>query len=226
MHQTAFIITDVKLPTSRHKPSESQLRKAAGHAILAAWKAQQDPEGTDFESFSLGSRQYHFIQGQFRANSDQFGTLPHHRWPQMSHHVMSGGREPDLSDEAIEAIPLFVLRNIWNTGKNLIELGLENEAARGTGRPDRGLIYPDLLLNSNGILAHCVGVPDQDVFGNTPRREGNIAEKYVAPESRDMAFQLACEPIRRLERAQFQADYLRHLVRYEKHVVLEADWDM
>ena len=226
MHKTAFVITDVKVPTSRHHPSDSALRRAAGQAIQAAREVQADSAQPNYDTFSLGSRQYHFIQGQFRTNAEQFGTIPHHRWPVMSHQVMSGNQEPDLSEDAVAAIPLGVLRNCWNTGRNLIELGLENADARGTGHPERGLIYPDLLLNANGIVAHCVGYPDQDVFGGTGTPQGTVAEKYVTPESRDMAHHLACEPLRALQRAEFRIKYLRHLVQYECHIVLEADWNM
>lgn len=229
MHKTAFIITDVRLGSNSDQPTESQLRKAAGHAILTSWQAQTDPAGTDFESFALGNRQYRFIQGEFRTNSEQFRPLPTKSWPEMSYHIMSEGKEPDLSDEALQAIPLDILENSWNTAHNLVSLGLENPPAHGTGHPNAGLIYPDLLLNSSGILAHCVGYQDRDTFGKKekdPREGQNCAEKYLPTKSSQMAFYLACEPIRRLEKAQFQVGYLRHLIQYDNHIVLEADWNM
>ena len=229
MHKTAFIITDVRLASGHSQPTPSQLRKAAGQAINVSWKTQGKCDDTDFETFSIGNRQYRFIQGNFRTNSEQFHHQDPREWPQMSHHIMSEGQPPELDDQALNAIPLEILQNSWNTTHNLVTLALQNTAARGASHPTRGLIYPDLLLNTDRILDHCVGYPNLDVFGKPPSSEGpnaDFAEKYLPAEQRPHAFHLACEPIHRLEKARFQAEYLRYLMRYNYHIVLEADWNM
>lgn len=231
MHQTAFIITDVRLTDNSYTPTLAQLRRAAAQAITIARDAQNgQPDGTDFESFSIGSRCYRFIQGDYRTNRQQFGHLPYQSWPDMSHQVMSQIREPDLTAAGIARIPEEVLDNCWNTAHNLVSLGLENPASHGTPYPEMGLIYPQVLLDPDGIVAHCLNFPDENVFGETDQQMSygitTKASTYIAEPDSAQAHHRAKQPISRLRVAQFQIDYLRHLSQYDTNIVIEADWNM
>ena len=231
MHRTAFIITSEQFTNSTQPPSEEQLRRAAREAIVIAKKAQTgDENGTDYESFGIGCRQNRFIQGEFRTNSVQFGHPPDHQWPETIHEVMSQIHEPDLSDEGIAAIPLDVLRNCWNLSQNLVTLALENRAAFGTGHPERGLIYPDILLTPEGIAGEAMTFPNQDVFGNTDDElvEGKdlTATQYLDNRHRGSAYFGAQYPVIELTKAAFRCDYIRKMAQYHDHIVLEADWNM
>lgn len=230
MRTTAFIITDVRLPERNAEPTDAQLRKAASQAIIAARKAQGSPDSTGYESFAIGSRQFRFIQGEFRTNLEQFGHLPEQDWPETCYSVMSQISEPDLTEDGLNGIPSAILRNSWNSARNLVALGLENRAAWGTGHPNRGLIYPDILLNTDGIIAHCLGWPDENVFGESDRQmdcgQAHRAKTYLPMDNIVQAHHVAKEPLRRLAKVQFQIEYLRTMSRYDTHIVLEADWNM
>ena len=237
MHKTAFIVTDVRVRTPDDKPTESMLRKAVGHAILAAWHAQKEGQQTNFEGFAIGNRQYGFIKGQFRTNQEQFGHLDRREWPEMEYHVMSQGKPPQTSDtgdgEVITAtaeIPMEILDNCWNTAHNLVSLALQNRAAHGTGHPNRGLIYPDILINTDQILAHSLNHSDVNALGETDQQfatgESRMASRYLPHEEAGQAHFLTMGPIYRLERAQFELDYVKELSKYDNHIVLGADWNM
>ena len=229
MHQTAFIITSVKLDSPDAQPTDAQLHQAARQAITIARKAQTDPEGTDYESFALGSRQFRFIQGEHRTNSEQFNHLTGN-WPNMSHEVMSQIREPDLSDAGIAAIPMVVLHNSWNTARRLVSLALENPGTKAHCHHDRVVIYPQILLDPYGIVGNCITLPDENVFGETNADliNGNAVKATVYTANRDpgYAYFLAQRPMRNLEQAMFECDYIRHLTKFDEHIVLEADWNM
>ena len=255
MHTTAFIITNVTLSDGQ-QPTNDMLREAARQAITFSKAAQTEPEGTDFESFALGSRRHKYIQGnsatnrQFLPTSEeldsaierlrllsqttlpsevrdqQFSHLPEHEWPELTHEVMSQIREPDLSPEAINAIPLEVLRNSWNSGRNLVKLALSNRPTQGQ-RMEDALIFPELLLDESGILGECVTFPDYDVFGDSTQRlikEGKVLE-YLESDP-GSAFFTAQQPLRRLAKAKFHCKYIRIMAQHNDRLVLESDWNM
>ena len=237
MHKTAFIVTDVRLTTPDDKPTASMLRRAVGHAILAAWHAQKEGQQTNFEGFSIGSRQYKFIKGQFLTNQEQFGHLDHDEWPETKYHVMSESKGPHTEETsdgevfaAVARIPMEILDNCWNTAHNLVSLALQNSAAHGAGHPNRGLIYPDILLNTDRILAHSLHHPDVNALGETDQQfmtgESRRANRYLPHEEASQAHFLAMGPLYRLERAQFELDYVQEISKYNNHIVLEADWNM
>ena len=142
---------------------------------------------------------------------------------------MSQVRPPDLSEAGITAIPDDVLRNSWNTGHRLVSLAIENPEARPEYPGARVTIFPDILLDPNGIVGHCVTYPDDNVFGDKHQDlvEGN-AIKATAYSNRAIgfAFHLAQQPLRALAKAKFECEYIRHLTKFGNHIVLEADWNM
>ena len=235
MHKTAFIITNVRLNSPDESPTESQLRKAASQAILTAWKAQTYHVETNFEGFSIGNRQHRFIKGEFRTNSKQFRNLVHQNWPELSYHVMSEGKGPVSIDSEYEYaaardMPMDILDNSWNTGYNLVSLALENRASHGTQHSQHGLIYPDVLLNTGGIVSHSLGYPTLNIFGETDEEysagESRRAHHYLPHLDPAQAHFSAMSPINRILRATFEADYVREMAKYDDHIVLEADWNM
>ena len=230
MHTTAFIITSVRLGDRDADPTDEQLRQAAREAIVTAKQAQTSPDGTDYESFSLGCRQFRFIQGEHRTNSQLFAPAPTNQWPETTHQVMSQIHEPDLSDEGIDAIPMDVLRNSWNTAHRLVGLALENSGARREHPDQRTIIYPQILLSPDGIVGQCITFPGENVFGETDQdlvnRRAVKAMDYTNAREPGGAYFLAQYPLRRLAQAQFECDYIRAMAEYDDHIVLEADWNM
>ena len=224
MHTTAFIITDVQLPDGHREPDDQMLYQAAHQAISYAKLGNRTSPETEFDTFSIGSRQRQYIQGEFRTNLEQFGSREYGAWPQLSTQVMSQQQPEPI---AANHIPIDILRNCWNTTDRLIALALENPAAHGLVHHDHGLIYPDVLVTMNGVSAHSVSFPDHsDVFDLSPSDGDTDAKRYLPGQDAATAHHLACGPIRRLARAQFHIQYLNALRAQRHHIVIEADWNL
>ena len=228
MHTTAFSITNVML-TEDQDPTDEMLREAAKQAITFAKAAQNgDQNGTDYESFALGNRRHRFIQGNALNNRETFAGLDDREWPNLQHPVMSQIREPDLSPEAIAAIPIEILRKSWNSGRDLVRLALRNQPVPGKNMDDT-LIFPDLLVSEAGVLGECITFPDEDVFGDSAfdlaRGNSMTMSQYIAGDP-GSAFHATQSPLRRLAKAQFHCEYIRLMDRHNDRLVLEADWNM
>lgn len=226
MHTTAFIVTDHTLPEDTEEPSEDLLYQAAHQAAQYAHYGNSHAGQIEYETLSMGSRQYRFIQGEFRTNLEQFGTRQNGNWPVFSIQVMSQNRPDPPTPEGLREIPLEILRSCWNTCDNLAALALSNPRAHGLSREDLGLIYPQILIGMQGVLGHCLDDPDLDVFDQAPRVGYTDAQRLLPNESPSSAHHLACEPLRRLYRADFQVKYLKHLRWRGRQIVIEADWNL
>jgi hypothetical protein len=223
-HCTAFAVTSIR-PSRGLEPETETIREAACEAAQTAISRTADLYA---ESISIGSNRYRRIQGNHLTNREFFGETGNAPGningcpPEMEFQVWAeNGFKRDPA-----GAPEEVLRNNWNLADRLVQLALSNPGPRSEHNERE--IFPDVLLTHDGTLLHATGFPDEDVFGDRYNmRETALptASRYLENHEPSMAHHLALYPLRKLARAQFEIEYLRALVRYDGHMVVQLDWN-
>ena len=223
-HFTAFAVT-AAVCRPGDTPSLETLNGAACEAAQTAMKMAQR---LCVETISLGSRRYRRIQGECRTNSEIFGD----------HLAVFGESNGSLDPMDFDVyadngfrrdpagVPEYILRNNWNTTEELVRLALHNTTSRSIHNGTE--IFPDVFMDHRETLLDSTGFPDEDVFGDalTSPQDGPITvSRYLPDQDRAMAHHRAMAPLRKIARAQFEADYIRALARHPGHIVVQLDWN-
>ena len=215
-HYAAFVITSETAGLSGGQPTPEQLRRAAAQAEAAIMKLlAETPEDSSAypESIAVGCRQYRFIQGNLRTNSEHFGVNAPVNLDDSTFEIWSQRHGPKApADQA----PDKVISISWNCTEKLVKLALESHQRP---RP----LYPQLLITPDGQLQHQLEYPDLDVFDDPA--PGGAASKYLAGDPAN-AWHRAKQPIHDLEQAYFRIRYLQTLSKHPERIVLEFDWNL
>ena len=223
-HCTAFAVTSISVPRGR-EPETETIREAACEAAQTAISRTGDLYA---ESISIGSSRYRLIQGNQLTNRELFGDTGgafgniSSYLPEMEFQVWA---ENGFKKNPAGA-PEEILRNNWNLADRLVRLALINPGPQSAYNERE--IFPDVLITHDGTLIHATGFPDEDVFGdryNMREKTLPTASKYLENHEPATAHHLALYPLRKLARAQFEMEYLRALVRYDGHLVVQLDWN-
>ena len=223
-HFTAFAVTTAVCGPGE-TPGLETLKSAACEAAETAMKMAKR---LNVETISLGSRRYRLIQGECRTNSEMFGgqlavlgTFNGSLDPMDFEVYADNGFRKDPA-----GVPEGILRNNWNTTEELVRLALHNTTSRST--QNRREIFPDVFMDHRGTLLDSTGFPDEDVFGDTLTRDQDgpiTVSRYLPDQDRAMAHHMAMAPLRKIARAQFEADYIRALASDPGRLVIQLDWN-